>query len=358
MFKKILLIALITVAWAGLAGCSRGGATAPTATPPPLADELIFYDWEEDMPEPVLEAFTQEFGVKVNYVTYETQEEAIANIRDGQVYDVVVLDNDFLPQIIHDGLLAEIDYSNVPNFKNISANFRDLAYDPGNKHSIPFNWGTTGLVIRDDLVQINRWADLWNPDLPGKIGLRDEPREPMAVAQKALGLSINTEEPQEVEAAFNHLLKLRPNTVIVDSYAEAVVPLLDSGEVVVLLGWAEDVIEGREVNEHITYVLPQEGPMLWGDNYVIPANSPRKYTAEVFLNFLLRPEISAMIVNQNYYASANETAREFIEPEIRNDPVIFPPDEDLKKGEVYLPLSPAGEATYQELWDRFKAAGQ
>ncbi len=356
MLRKIpASIAFVAILVAFVA-CSAAPTPPPTPTPPPLAEELIFYDWEDDMPQSVLDAFTEEYGVEVNYMVYETQEEAMENIRGGEVYDVVVLDNDYVPPFVEEGLLAEIDYRNLPNFKNISANFRDLTYDPDNKHSIPFNWGTSALVVRGDLVSITRWTDLWQLGDVGKIALRDEPRDQLGAALKALGYSVNTEDPDQVAAALEHLLEIRQDVVIVESYADAVIPLLDSGEVVALVGWAEDVLEGREVNEAITYVIPDEGPMLWGDNFVIPANSPRKYTAEVFLNFLLRPEIGAMIVNENYYASANEAAREFIDPEILNDPAIFPPDQDLKEGEVYLPLSPEGEILYQETWDRFKAA--
>ncbi len=355
--KVLTTLALLSIL-VTLAGCGAEPTPPPTPAPPPMAEELIFYDWEEDMPQGVLDAFTEEYGVQVTYLFYETQEEALENIRSGEVYDVVVIDNDFIPQFVEDGMLAEIDYRNVPNIKNISANFRDLSYDPGNKHSIPFNWGTSALVVRSDLVSISRWADLWELGEIGKIVMRDEPRDPLGSALKALGYSINTEDPNEVEEAFEYLLEIRQDIIIEDAFADAVIPLLDSGEVVAVVGWAEDVVEGREVNEAITYVIPEEGPMLWGDNFVIPANSPRKYTAEVFLNFLLRPEISAMIVNENYYANANEAAQEFIDPEIANDPAIFPPAEDLAKAEVYMPLSPEGEELYQETWARFIAADQ
>jgi spermidine/putrescine transport system substrate-binding protein len=279
-------------------------------------------------------------------------------MRQGEAYDVVVIDNDNIPRLVREGLLAEIKYDNVPNFKNISANFRDLAYDPGNKHSVPFNWGTTGLLFRSDLVQINSWADLWRMPAGSKIGFRDEPRDQLGAALKVLGYSINTEDAQELEIALEHLLKIRPHVFIVDSYADPVIPMLASGEIVALVGWAEDALEAREAHEAITYVLPEEGPMLWGDNFVIPANSPHKYSAEIFLNFLLRPEISAQIVNENYYANANEAALPFIDPEIRDDSVIYPPNEQLIKGEVYLPLSPDGAKVYREIWEHFKAAGQ
>ena len=243
--KVLTTLALLSILVA-LAGCGAESTPPPTPAPPPLAEELIFYDWEEDMPQDVLDAFTEEYGVQVPYLPYETQEEALDNMRAGEVYDVVVIDNDFIPQFVEEGMLAEIDYHNVPNIKNISANFRDLAYDPGNKHSIPFNWGTSALVVRSDLVSISRWADLWELNGTGKIVMRDEPRDPLGSALKALGYSINTEDPNKVEEALEHLLEIRQDIIIEDSFADAVIPLLDSGEVVAVVGWAEDVVEAAK----------------------------------------------------------------------------------------------------------------
>lgn len=340
-------------------GCSSP-APPSIPTPPPLANELLLYNWEDDLPQSVLDAFTKEYGVKVIYHTYEVQEEAIANLKAGRLYDVVVFDNDRMAKLITEGLLAEIDYQNVPNIRNISANFRDLAYDPGNKHSVPYNWGTSGLVIRSDLIDEppTHWADLWQPRYAGQVAMRNESREALGIALKALGYSINSENPAELEAALAHLLKAKPLFSLVDETAEGAVPHLLKGDFSILVGWAEDVLLAREENEHITYILPEDGPMLWGDNFVIPANSPHKYTAELFLNFVLRAEINAMLVNENYYATANQAATPFIDSEIRANPLIFPPNEKLVKAEVFLPLSPAGEKLYQEIWDRFLAAAQ
>ena len=360
MFRKYLSALASIGILITLVGCAAAAATEPASAPPQLAEELVYYDWEEDMPQSVLDAFSEEFGVEVTYLTYETQEEALANIKAGEIYDVVVADNDIIPAFLEDDLLAEIDYRNVPNFKNISANFRDLAYDPGNQHSIPWNWGTTGLVVRTDLIEepITSWADLWDPSYAGKIAIRVEPRELTGIALKSLGYSINSEDPDELLAAEERILELKDRVIFVEAYAEDAVPKLVTGEAVILVGWGEDVLYGREEHEAITYILPEEGTFLWGDNFVIPANSPRKDTAELFLNFLMRPEINAMIINENYYASANEAARAFVDLEILDDPAIFPASTDLVNAEVFLPLSPEGEERYNEILEHFIAANQ
>ncbi len=348
----VVLIALISSL---LVAC--GSSTPPpTPTPPPVADELIFYDWGDGIPQPVIDAFTEQYGVKVTYLAYETQEEALENIRAGEVYDLVVLDNNFLPESIRDGLLAEIDFRNIPNFKYILANFRDLSYDPGNKHSVPFTWGTTAFLVRSELEEsATSWADLWKLHSKGKIAMRDEPRETIGLALKSLGYSLNSEDPAELEAALAHLLEIKEDIIFVDSYSENAVPLLASGEAVVLVGWVEDILYAQEENEPLVYVFPKDGTILWGDSFVIPANSPRKKTAELFLNFILDPEMNAQIVNETYYATAHDAVAEFTEPEIRDDPLIFPPKEVLKNAEVTLSLSPEGTELHNDIWERLKA---
>jgi len=188
------------------------------------------------------------------------------------------------------------------------------------------------------------------------VAIRDTPREIISLTLKSLGFSANSEDPDELELALERLLELPPSTVIVEGYAEDAVPLLVEGEVILLVGWAEDVMTSREENLAVDYVSPEEGFLLWGDNFVIPANSSHQDTAQLFIDFLLRPDISAQITNENYYATPNEAAYAFIDPEILNDPVIFPTITELRTAEVLLPLSPEGEQRFAQIWERFLAA--
>ena len=342
-----------------LAACGSP-APVPAPTTVPLVEELVFYDWVEDMPQSVLDAFTGEYGVRINYLTYESQEEAIDNMRAGEVYDVVVMESRFVPQLVQENLLAELDQGNLSNSKNLSANFRELAYDPGNHYSIPYNWGTTGLVVRKDLVDepVTRWSDLWDPRYRGRVGLwMGQRREVISLTLKSLGYSANSENPAELEAALGRLLELKTHFLTLedfDSYTSASV--LSSGKAVITMGYALDVLEGGEQNRVITYVLPEEGALLWNDTFIIPAGSRNKYTAELFLNFLLRAEINARIANENLCATPNEAAYAFIEPDVLNNPAIFPSNDDLVNAELILPLTPAGQKLYDEIWERFTTA--
>lgn len=359
LYRALIVVALVSLPMP-LLGCGVPPATAVTPTPPPLAREVIFYNWEGDMPQSILDAFAQEYGVEVTYRVYESQEEAMENMRAGQVYDLVVMESRFIPLLAQEGLLAEIDYHYVPNFRNISPSFRDLIYDPHNQHSIPYNWGTTGLVVRRDLVEepVTRWADLWDARYAGRVAIwAGQPREVIGLTLKSLGYSANSENPSELEAALARLLELKPGLLFLEDYDLAnSASVMANGTVVISMGYAGDVLAGREINQAITYVLPEEGALLWGDTFVIPANSPHKYTAQVLLNFLLRPEINAQIANQNHYATPNDGARPFIDPEILQDPVIFPPQEQIANAEIILPLSPQGQKRYDQIWQRFLLA--
>ena len=337
-----------------LSGCSALG-NAWLSSPP--QKELVLYSWSEYIPEPILDAFAAEYGVTVSILAYPSQEEAIANIRSGAVaYDIAIIENVFIPQLVADNMLAEIDLRNIPNFKNIYQQFRDMAYDPGNQHSLPYNWGTSGLLVRSDLVTepITGWADLWNPRYAGKIGVRNQPVEMIDIALHALGYPIGTGDPAQLEAALAQLLKLKDNVVIVPPDEDIALQMLSDGVVWILQGWNGDMVGVDEQSPPIQYILPAEGTFLWWDNFVIAADSPNKATAELFLDFVLRPENSAQIVEAYSYPSANEAARQFLSDEILNDPVIYPPFDYLAKTDFYVLLTSDIQERYNDIWRRYE----
>lgn len=356
-FKRNLVPILIASLVIFQFACHAAAPTGVSAsTPIPLAKELIFYDWDEDMPQSVLDAFESEYNVRVTYLAYESQEEAIENLGDGLVYDVIVMESRFIPSLVDQGLLASLDRQNIPNLKNISANFRELAYDPDNRYSVPYNWGTTGLVVRSDLVAapISSWNSLWDPQYAGRVGIwKGQPRETIGLTLKALGYSANSENQVELEEALEYLMQLKSHALIIEDYnSYTSAYMLVEGQAVMTVGFAYDVLEGSRLNGSITYVLPQEGALLWGDNFIVPSNSQDQYTAELFIDFLMRPEINAEIANQNLYATPNEAAFPYIQPELLNNPVIFPSAESFRNSEVILPLSGRGQEMYDDVWDR------
>lgn len=184
-----------------------------------------------------------------------------------------------------------------------------------------------------------------------------EKREVLSLALKALGYSANSENPTEVRAAGEYLITLKPflkELEVFDPISSAAA--LASGEVILAMGYAGDVLQGQEMSPFIQFVYPQDGALLWGDNYVVPVTTHSQYTAEVFINYLMRPEVAAIITNGFYYASVNELALPLIAAEIRENLAIFPPLESLENAEILLPLSPEGQLLFDAAWDQFLQA--
>jgi len=257
-------------------------------------------------------------------------------------------------------MLTEINYQNVPNFKNISANFRDLVNDPGNRHSIPYSWGTTGLSVATDelTTPVKGWGDIWESGIEGKFVGWSLERYMVGMSLKSLGYSLNSEDPQELAEALERLLDLKPNLTLVDWEPAVTATHIINGDVIYGLGQADDVAVGETEQIKIEYILPEEGAILWGDNWTIPANSAHKDEAELLINFFLRPEIAAQIINETYYWLPNDAALPLVDPELRNNTAIFPSAQAIQSAEIMLPLSPKGEALHEDIWNRFLTAGQ
>jgi spermidine/putrescine transport system substrate-binding protein len=332
-------------------------APGPVPAPQPAGRELVLYGWGDDIPKTVLDAFYSQSGYRVVVDTYPSQEEAIKELQAGRQCDLLVMDNELIPKLVENGLAAEINFHNIPNFKNISPGFRDLQFDPGNRHSIPLSWGATGLVARTDLTTqpVKGWKDLWDPAYRGKVELWPLPRYVIGLTLQSLGYSINTEDPQALEAALKRLQELAPNVYWGEPDATTSAPDLVEGKAVLALGWMVDAATGKEKNPNIAFVIPDEGTILWGDNFIIPTASRNKPAAELFLNFFLQPQISAEVANQTLYAVPNDAARPLIRPEILNDRIVYNPQQMNVKFETILPLSPQGEKLYNEVWERFSS---
>jgi spermidine/putrescine transport system substrate-binding protein len=347
-----LLSLVITVA-------SCTGIGQPAATPQPAAWEpLVFYSWAGYMPQDILDLYQKEYRVPVKYVSYSDQDEAMEQLRAGKrQFDVAVLGDVHLAAAVNEGLLAELDYQNIPNFHNLGANFRDLTNDPGNRCSIMIQWGTTGIIARSDrLVQpVTTWADLWNPTYAGKVGVWPYPREVIGITLKSLGYSINSEDPGELRAAAHKLAQLRKNVYLLDPAAPTGTASLLDGKTAMFFGWSFDAMEAQDKLATAVYVLPQEGTILWSDSVTVPANSPHKQAAEQFINFLLRPDIAAQMVNEMWIPSPNEAARPFIKPEILDNPLVYPPPENLGQAEFYAAVSAETQELHEQMWARFLA---
>ncbi|PJF27388.1 MAG: ABC transporter substrate-binding protein, partial [Phototrophicales bacterium] len=239
-----------------LVACTPNSPESTPPTTPPLAQSIRFHIWADDVPQEVLDQFTTETGVVVELVTYDSQDEAIANLRNGGIYDVIVLNNEYVAVAIKEALLARLDYSVITNFRNISPNFRDLIYDPQNQFSVPYNWGTLGIVVNPQKVSrpITRWADLWDAEFIGKLVMWNGIHTTIGMTLKMLGYDANSTNFDELAEAERKLMELKPSVLAFVGASANVVSLLTEGDGVIALGYVGDVFVAQDAGFTFEYI--------------------------------------------------------------------------------------------------------
>jgi spermidine/putrescine transport system substrate-binding protein len=321
-----------------------------------LSKVLNIYNWSDYIAEDTLPNFEKEFGVKVNYDTFEDNEALLAKLQSGATgYDIIVPTGYMVEIMLKQGLLAPINHENIPNLKGVSKALQNPPYDPGRKHTTPWQWGTTGYGYNSKTVggTVDSWKLLWDKQYSGKITMLDDMRSVISAALKLLGYPMNSTSEKELMEAKKLLMEQKP---LVKAYMSAPVKsLLISGEVWLSHLWVGDVLMAKEENDALEYCIPKEGCEIWDDSLAIPKTAPHKYTAEVWMNYCLRPEISAAVSNFVHYATPVESAKKLINKEDLNNPGIYPSPEVIKRLEFQKDV---GEATriYDQIWTELKAA--
>lgn len=314
---------------------AAGGEEAAACEAGETDGDLALYNWSEYIDPELISAFEEEHDVSVTEDFYPSNEELVARIQEGADFDLIVPSDYMVSIMIEEGLLQPIQAEAVPNRPNLADRFAsDLPYDPAGEYSVPYQWGTTGLgvdlaVVGEDVP--HTWGLIFDPELSapfaGQITMLDDPRETMGAALKYLGYSLNTTDPDELAEAEELVAGAVPRLAAFDSdqYDE----LLVQGESAIAHGFSGNLFTAfGEGDSEYEYFVPDEGGTVWVDNMAIPADAPHPCTAHAFINFLLDAENGAALTNYNFYASPNEAAEEFIDPEVLEDPAIYP-DEEL-----------------------------
>lgn len=332
----------------------------------PASNELYVYNWGEYIDESVIQDFEAETGIHVVYDLFETNEEMYPVIEAGGVaYDVVCPSDYMIQKMVENDLLAEIDFDNIPNIDQIDPEYmeRSKAFDPENKYSVPYTWGTVGILYNDKRLEElgveppDSWMDLWDPRLSGEILMQDSVRDAFMCALKPLGYSLNSTDPGELEEAKELLIQQKPlvQAYVIDQVRdkmlgeEAAVGVIYSGEMLYL----QELAEGKDF--HLEYVIPQEGTNLWIDSWVIPKNARNKENAEKWIDFLCRPDIAKRNFEYITYATPNRGAFELLDPELQQNKAVFPDWDSLQDAEVYQYLGDEVDSLYNELWKEVKS---
>ena len=332
----------------------------------PVSNELYVYNWGEYIDESVIEDFEKETGIHVVYDLFETNEEMYPVIEAGGVaYDVVCPSDYMIQKMIENDLLAEIDFDNIPNLDQIDPEYmeRSKAFDPENKYSVPYTWGTVGILYNDKRLEElgveppDSWLDLWDERLAGEILMQDSVRDAFMCALKPLGYSLNSTDPNELEQAKDMLIAQKPlvQAYVIDQVRdkmlgeEAAVGVIYSGEMLYL----QELAEGKDFN--LEYVIPKEGTNLWIDSWVIPKNAKNKENAEKWIDFLCRPDIAKRNFEYITYATPNRGAFELLDEDLQQNKAVFPDWDSLENAEVYQYLGEEADSLYNELWKEVKS---
>ncbi len=325
------------------------------------ANEIVVYNWSEYIDPEIYTMFEEEFGISIVEDNFSSNEELLAKLQGGATGYALIVPSDYTVSIMkEEGMLAELDQSNVPNLSNLAERFRNLPFDPGNQYCAPYQWGTTGLGYIDGEVETpTSWAVLFEPDpnatTYGRTTMLDDVRESFAAALVYLGYDINSTDEGQLEEAKNLLIQAKPGLAGYDS--DTFEDQLASGENLLAHGWNGDFLVAQEENENIAYTVPEEGGVVWVDNICIPstATPEEKLAGEMFINFLLRDDIGAMLSEYNYYASPNAASEALLDEEFLSDPAVYPPEAVLDRLQYIRPVGEA-ESLYQRLWDEIKTA--
>lgn len=321
---------------------------------------LNIYAWSGEIPNFVVHMFEKETGIKVNISTFENNEVMYAKVRaiDNAGYDIVMPSSYYVDRMSRQGMLQKIDKSKIPNWKNLNPSFLNPAYDPQSDYSLPYNWGITGIFYNQQYYPANnikKWADLWDKRFYNKLLLLDDTREIFSMALLSLGYSANDTDPEHIKAAFLKLKELMQNAKVFSS--DTVVSIIIDEDATVGMAWNGDTNKAALENKDIHFVFPEEGYVIWVDTFAIPVKAPHKDAAYAFLDFILRPEIAKEIAIYTNFPITNLAAMKLLPEDMRNNPVIYPSKEVLKKGQFQTDVGDDTIALYEKYWEELKMSG-
>ena len=328
-----------------LSGCDNGTVTINVYNVGDYIDEEVISLFEEEYP-----------GIKVNYETFYSNEEMYVKVKNNiTAYDVAFPSDYMVERMIAEDLLLELDYNNIPNIRYIGSEYMGKDYDPENKFSVPYMWGTMGILYNKDMVDekdMQSWDALYSSKYKNKVFMLDSERDVISITLKSLGYSMNSYDPKELWEAEEKLVKQK-NEVVRAYCGDEVKDKMVANEAAITIAWSGDAFYCMTFNDSLRYSEPEEGTNLFFDNMVIPKYSKHKKEAEMFIDFMCRPDIAKMNADYIGYATANVTARDMLDDDIKNDPLQYPDTTNTDKYEVFR-YNPELSKSYSKLWQRVK----
>ncbi|OTP10082.1 spermidine/putrescine ABC transporter substrate-binding periplasmic protein PotD [Enterococcus sp. 10A9_DIV0425] len=317
---------------------------------------VTIYNWGDYIDPSLITKFEKEYGYKVNYETFDSNEAMFTKIQQGGTgYDIAIPSEYMIQKMIEEKLVLPLDHRKIIGLNNIDDRFLNLDFDPNNRYSIPYFWGTLGIVYNDKVFsedEIQHWNDLWKPQLKDSLMLIDGAREVIGFSLNSLGYSLNSKDMDQLLEASRKLNKLTPNVKAI--VADEIKMYMINEEASVAVTFSGEAADMMYENEHLHYVIPTEGSNLWFDNIVIPKTAKNQEGAYDFINFMLEPENAAQNAEYIGYSTPNKAAKALLPKEISEDEQFYPSDETISHLEVYENLGPKYLGIYNDLFLEFK----
>lgn len=316
---------------------------------------LNVYNVGDYIDENIITLFEEKTGIDVQYETYDTNEMMYQKVKSGSTnYDLIFPSDYMVEKMKSEGLLQKIDFKNIPNMKYIDKSFLNPIYDETNEYSVPYMWGTFGILYNKKMVKepVDSWDILWNPKYKSNIMMFDSVRDTMGISLKRLGYSMNTTNPKEINEAMKELMKQK-DLVLAYVNDEGKDRLLGE-EVAMGIAYSGDAVTLMEENPNLAYAIPKEGTNKWVDAMAIPKSAQNKKEAEMFINFLLDPEIAKMNAEYIGYSTPNVGALKLLDKEVTSNPVAYPPKSVMDKTETFIDLGDKLRL-YDEAWIKLKS---
>lgn len=321
--------------------------------------EVIVFNWGEYIDPETLSLFEKETGIKVVYEEFDTNETMYPKVETGaSAYDVICPSDYMIQKMIDNDLLAEINFDNIPNIKNIGEQYFEQSkeFDPENKYSVPYCFGTVGILYNKTMVSdpVESWSILWDEKYADNILMQDSVRDAFMVALKLNGYSMNTLDESQLQTAKNSLIEQKPlvQAYVIDQVRDKMI----GDEAALGVIYSGEAIYTQRENENLEYVVPKEGTNVWIDSWVIPKNAPNKENAEKFIDFMCREDIALMNFEYITYSTPNVAAQALIEDEdIKNSKIAFPDLSQYENLETFQYLGSEGDDLYNSLWKEVKS---
>lgn len=314
--------------------------------------QLKVYNWYDYIDESVLGIFEEETGIHVNYVNFSQNEDMYTKLSTGaEIYDVIFPSEYMIERLIKEDLLAELNLDNIPNMANVLPSLLDPTYDPGNAHSIPYMWGTLGIVYNTEMVSepITSWTALLDENYAGSIFMMDSVRDTVGLALKTLGYSMNSHDEDELAAAGEWLMNQRDSGVVGGYILDQAKDMMANDEAAMAVMYSGDALYAMEKNDKLVYVIPDEGSNIWVDGMCVPKVSENKEAAECFINFLCRPDIARMNMEYIYYSSPIQQVVDGLSEEELASTAMNPTDDMVSRCEYYNDISDVAYL-YDDIW--------